>query len=77
MNIASRMGILDMLQTTTDNTPKSEYVIVDLPATHSYDGYIDRGLFRHKVGSFYVCKRTVANNLNLQIISDSEELFMK
>ena len=64
-----RMGIINLFETKPE--PKSEYVIVDTSVNTGGVQIAQSGGFLEKMaGEYFICKRIVAENLGLSIISE-------
>ena len=64
-----RMGIINLFETKPE--PKSEYVIVDTSVNTGGVQIAQSGGFLEKMaGEYFKCKRIVAENLGLSIISE-------
>jgi hypothetical protein len=64
---AKRMSLQDCISPATEIT--TEYVLICKTDTGGFKLAYEGGFLSHVGDDFYSCKRTLANNLDLQIIS--------
>ena len=71
----SKVSLQDCINTTKPSANKSEYVVIDSERNsgnraHSFNLAYEGGFLEHIGDGFYKCKRIVADNLSLVIMSD-------
>ena len=72
---SSRMSLQDCINPFSNNSSKSEYVVIDSERNGgnraaSYNLAYEGGFLEHLGDGLYKCKRIVADNLSLIILSD-------